>query len=101
MTRVAIVTGGTRGIGRAISISLRDAGYNVIANYASNDERAKSFSEETKIESRKWDVSDFDACVSEVNDIAIEFGSIDVVVNNAGITRDGTMRRWNAKPGTM
>lgn len=97
MTRVAIVTGGTRGIGRAISISLRDAGFNVIANYAGNDERAKSFSEETKIPSRKWDVSDFDACVNTVSDIAKEFGSIDVVVNNAGITRDGTMRKMDRK----
>ena len=64
MTRVAIVTGGTRGIGRAISVSLRDAGYHVIANYASNDERAKSFSDETNIPARKWDVSDCDACAS-------------------------------------
>ncbi len=97
MTRVAIVTGGTRGIGRAISVSLRDAGYHVIANYASNDERAKSFSDETNIPARKWDVSDFDACANAVSDIAKEFGSVDVVVNNAGITRDGTMRKMERK----
>ncbi len=97
MTRVAIVTGGTRGIGRAISISLRDAGYQVIANYVSNDERAKSFSNETKIPARKWDVSDFDACVSAVSGILNELGSIDVIVNNAGITRDGTMRKMERK----
>jgi acetoacetyl-CoA reductase len=97
MTRVAIVTGGTRGIGRAISVSLRDAGFYVIANYASNDERAKSFSDETNIPARKWDVSDFDACANAVSDIAKEFGSVDVVVNNAGITRDGTMRKMERK----
>ena len=96
MTRVAIVTGGTRGIGRAISISLRDAGYKVVANYASNDERAKSFSDETNIPARKWDVSDFGACIDAVNGIAKELGSI-VIVNNAGITRDGTMRKMERK----
>ena len=97
MTRVAIVTGGTRGIGRAISVALRDAGYRVIANYASNDERAKSFSSETNIVVRKWDVSDFDACINAVSDIAKEFGPVDVIVNNAGITRDGTMRKMERK----
>jgi acetoacetyl-CoA reductase len=93
MGRVAIVTGGTRGIGEAISICLRDAGYSVVANYASNDERAKKFTDETGIASRKWDVSDFDACVHAVNEITNEFGPVDIVVNNAGITRDGTMRK--------
>lgn len=97
MTRVAIVTGGTRGIGKAISVALRDAGYRVIANYASNDERAKEFSDETSIVARKWDVSDFDACVSAVTEVANEFGSVDVIVNNAGITRDGTMRKMERK----
>jgi acetoacetyl-CoA reductase len=97
MTRVAIVTGGTRGIGKAISISLRDAGFRVVANYAGNDEKAKSFTEETKIPARKWDVSDFEACMNAVNDIIKEYGSLDVIVNNAGITRDGTMRKMERK----
>jgi acetoacetyl-CoA reductase len=97
MARVAIVTGGTRGIGKAVSIALRDAGYKVVANYAGNDEKAREFSAETKIPSKKWDVSDFDACVKAVNEIAAEHGPVDIVVNNAGITRDGTMRKMERK----
>ena len=97
MGRVAIVTGGTRGIGKAVSIALRDAGYKVVANYAGNDEKAKEFSLETKIPSKKWDVSDFEACVKAVNEIAAEHGPVDIVVNNAGITRDGTMRKMERK----
>jgi acetoacetyl-CoA reductase len=101
MARVAVVTGGTRGIGRAISLALHKAGYKVVANYAGNEERAKSFEQETKIPSRKWDVSDFNACMAEVGKIVAEFGPVEVLVNNAGITRDGTMRKmaresWDA-----
>jgi acetoacetyl-CoA reductase len=97
MSRVAIVTGGTRGIGRAISLALRDAGYRVVANFASDEARARAFSDETSIPSRKWDVSDYDACVAAVNAIAGDLGAVDIVVNNAGITRDGTMRRMERK----
>ena len=97
MSRVAIVTGGTRGIGRAISLALRDAGYRVVANYASDENRARAFAAETGIPARKWDVSDFAACVAAVNEIVNEFGPVDVVVNNAGITRDGTMRKMERK----
>jgi acetoacetyl-CoA reductase len=97
MTRVAIVTGGTRGIGKAISVALRDAGYKVVANYAANDKRAEEFTAETDIPARKWDVCDFDACARAVGEIVAELGPIDVVVNNAGITRDGTMRRMERK----
>jgi acetoacetyl-CoA reductase len=95
MSRVAIVTGGTRGIGRAISIALKEAGCTVIANYGRDDAKAQSFTRETGIAAKKWDVSDFDACVTAVNAIAAEFGPVDIVVNNAGITRDGTMRKMS------
>jgi len=95
MARVAIVTGGTRGIGRAISVALKGAGYSVIANYASDVTKADAFSRETGIAARQWDVSDFDACVTAVGAIAKEFGPIEILVNNAGITRDGTMRKMS------
>jgi acetoacetyl-CoA reductase len=95
MSRVAIVTGGTRGIGRAISIALKNAGYTVVANYAGNDERAKQFSAETGIAARKWDVADFEACTAAASAIASEFGPVEILVNNAGITRDGTMRKMS------
>jgi acetoacetyl-CoA reductase len=93
MGRVAIVTGGTRGIGKAISVALKEAGRTVVANYASDDARAKAFSEETGIAVRKWDVADHDACIANVAAIASAVGPVDIVVNNAGITRDGTMRK--------
>jgi acetoacetyl-CoA reductase len=93
MARVAIVTGGTRGIGRAISIALKDAGRTVVASYASDDVKAEAFTRETGIVARKWDVGDFDACAAAVNAIAAEFGPIEILVNNAGITRDATMRK--------
>lgn len=93
MARVAIVTGGTRGIGEAISLALRDMGMTVAANYAGNDEKARAFSERTGIKSYKWDVSDFDACQAGVRQVEAELGPVDVLVNNAGITRDGTMKR--------
>ncbi|HEU4550084.1 MAG TPA: acetoacetyl-CoA reductase [Rhizomicrobium sp.] len=95
MTRVAVVTGGTRGIGEAISVALKDAGYTVAANYAGNEERARTFTERTGIRAYKWDVCDFDACVAGVRRIEAELGPVDVIVNNAGITRDGTMKKMN------
>jgi acetoacetyl-CoA reductase len=93
MARVAIVTGGTRGIGEAISVALRDAGFAVAANYAGNEEKARAFTERTGIRAYKWDVADLDACVAGVAAVEAELGPVDVVVNNAGITRDGTMKR--------
>ena len=93
MERLAIVTGGTRGIGRAISEMLNGAGYKVAANYVGNDERADQFREETGIPAYKWDVSDFTACQTAVETIEGELGPVGVLVNNAGITRDGTMHR--------
>ena len=93
MGRVAIVTGGTRGIGAAISIGLKNAGYSVAANYAGNDEAANAFSKETGIAVYKFDVSDFDACQTSVAKIVADIGPVDVLINNAGITRDGTMHR--------
>jgi acetoacetyl-CoA reductase len=95
MARVAVVTGGTRGIGEAISVALKDAGYKVAANYAGNDERAKAFSDRTGIASFRWDVSNFEECVAGVAKVAAALGPIDVVVNNAGITRDATMKKMN------
>ncbi|WEK44180.1 MAG: acetoacetyl-CoA reductase [Candidatus Sphingomonas colombiensis] len=91
MARVAVVTGGTRGIGEAISVALRDKGITVAANYAGNDERAREFSERTGIKAYKWDVADYDACQQGCAKVAAELGEIDIVVNNAGITRDGTI----------
>jgi acetoacetyl-CoA reductase len=91
--RVALVTGGTRGIGAAISRMLKLRGYNVAANYAGNDVAAKAFKEETGIAVYKFDVSDFDAVKTSVAQIEKDLGPIEIVVNNAGITRDSTMRR--------
>lgn len=101
MSRVAVVTGGTRGIGEAVSVSLKEAGYNVAASYAGNDEAAQKFTEKTGIPTYKFDVSDFDACKAAVERIEADLGPVDVLVNNAGITKDGTMHRmsfdqWNA-----
>ena len=93
MARVAIVTGGTRGIGEAISTGLRDAGMTVAANFAGNEEKAKAFTDATGIKSYQWDVADFDGCIDAVRRIEADLGPIDVLVNNAGITRDGTMKR--------
>ena len=93
MTHVALVTGGTRGIGEAISIALRDEGYKVAANYAGNDERAQAFNERTGISVYKFDVADFDAVKAGVAQIENDLGPVDIVVNNAGITRDGTLHR--------
>ena len=93
MARVAIVTGGTRGIGEAVSAALKEAGYKVAANYCGNDERAKSFTEKTGIAAYKWDVASFEECASGVAKVVADLGPVDIVVNNAGITRDGTMRK--------
>lgn len=93
MERVAIVTGGTRGIGAAISVALKEAGQRVVANYAHDDQKAERFYGETGIAVKKWDVSELAACASSVSEVAEEFGPVDIVVNNAGITRDGTMRK--------
>jgi acetoacetyl-CoA reductase len=95
MARVAIVTGGTRGIGEAISLALKDMGMSVAANYAGNDEKARQFSQRTGIKSYKWDVSDFDACLAGVQQVESDLGSVHVLVNNAGITRDATMKRMS------
>ncbi|HEX4694360.1 acetoacetyl-CoA reductase [Sphingomonas sp.] len=100
MARVAIVTGGTRGIGEAISLALKDMGMTVAANYAGNDERAKAFTDRTGIRAFKWDVGDYDAAQEGVRKVEAEIGPVDVLVNNAGITRDGTLLKmdkqaWN------
>jgi acetoacetyl-CoA reductase len=95
MSRVALVTGGTRGIGAAISLALKAAGRNVIAVYASNDAAAAAFHAEHGIMVKKCDVCDFESCKSAVESIVAERGPIEIVVNNAGITRDGTMLRMN------
>jgi acetoacetyl-CoA reductase len=105
MARVALVTGGTRGIGAAISKALKTAGYHVAASYAGNDEAAAKFKSETGIDVFKWDVSNFDACAAGVAKVEAEVGPIDVLVNNAGITRDGffhkmTKDQWSAVIGT-
>jgi len=95
MARVAVVTGGTRGIGEAISIALKDMGLEVAANYMGNDERAKAFTDRTGIRAYKWDVSDFDSCQKGVSQVESDLGPVDVLVNNAGITRDSTMKRMD------
>ena len=93
MPRVAVVTGGTRGIGAAISKALSGAGYKVAANYGGNDEAAQKFKGETGIAVYKWDVSSFDACSAGLNQVEADLGPIDVLVNNAGITRDRMFHR--------
>lgn len=95
MGRVAVVTGGTRGIGAAISIGLKDAGYSVAASYAGNDEAANSFKAETGIAVYKWDVSDFDACKEGLAAVETDLGPVEILVNNAGITRDTTLHRMS------
>jgi acetoacetyl-CoA reductase len=100
MARVAIVTGGTRGIGEAISVMLKELGFVVAANYAGNDEKARAFTQATGIKAYKWDVGDHPACLDGCAAVANELGPVDVVVNNAGITRDGVLHKmsfedWN------
>jgi acetoacetyl-CoA reductase len=97
MARVAVVTGGTRGIGHAISIALKDAGYKVAANYAGNDEAAAKFKAETGIPVYKWNVASFAECKEGLATVAAELGPVDVIVNNAGITRDATLHKMSAE----
>ena len=101
MGRVAVVTGGTRGIGEAISVGLKNAGYNVVATYAGNTEAAERFTKKTGIPAYRFDVANFDEVSGAISKIETEVGPIEVLVNNAGITRDGTMHRmdfeqWNS-----
>ena len=100
MSRIALVTGGSRGIGAAISAALKAAGYTVAATYAGNDENAAAFTAETGIKTYKWDVSDYDACAAGIAAVEADLGSIDILVNNAGITRDAPFHKmsrdqWN------
>jgi acetoacetyl-CoA reductase len=97
MARVALVTGGTRGIGAAISVALNAAGYKVAATYGGNDEAANKFKDETGIAVYKWDVSDFDACSAGVAQVLADLGPVDVLVNNAGITRDTTLHKMTVE----
>src|SRR3984885_15195783 len=100
MARVAVVTGGTRGIGAAICKALKSAGYNVAANYAGNDEAAQKFKAETGIPAYKWDVSSFEACAAGIKQVEAELGPIEILVNNAGITRDGQLHRMKPEQWT-
>ncbi|QFY61738.1 beta-ketoacyl-ACP reductase [Rhizobium grahamii] len=100
MSRVAVVTGGTRGIGAAISLALKNAGYKVAANYAGNDEKAKAFHDATGIPVFKWDVSDYAACGEGLTEVEAQVGPVEVLINNAGITRDAmfhkmTPQQWH------
>ena len=101
MSHTAIVTGGTRGIGAAISVALSEDGYKVAATYAGNDEAAEAFKTQTGISVYRFDVADFDQCADSVSRIETDLGAVGILVNNAGITRDGTLHRmdfeqWNA-----
>ncbi len=105
MARVALVTGGTRGIGHAISVALKAAGCSVAANYAGNDEAANKFKDETGIPVYKWSVADYEACAAGIQQVEAALGPIDILVNNAGITRDAMFHRmtpeqWNEVIGT-
>ncbi len=101
MARVALVTGGTRGIGEAISKGLKEAGYSVAANYAGNDEAAAKFKEATGIPVYKFDVSDAQACEDAIKQIESDLGPVDIVVNNAGITRDKMFHRMSYEQWTQ
>ena len=100
MARVALVTGGTRGIGEAVSKALKAAGYKVAANYAGNDAAANKFKAETGIPVYKWDVSSFDACAHGIKAIEAQLGPVEVLVNNAGITRDAPFHRMTVEQWT-
>tara|TARA_B100000780_G_scaffold157839_1_gene110409 strand:+ start:163 stop:885 length:723 start_codon:yes stop_codon:yes gene_type:complete len=100
MSRIALVTGGSRGIGAAISTALKVEGYTVAATYAGNDQKAEAFTSETGIKTYKWDVSDYDACVAGIAAVEADLGPVDILVNNAGITRDAPFHKmsrdqWN------
>ncbi len=100
MARVALVTGGTRGIGAAVSKALKAAGYSVAAVYHGNDAAAQKFKAETGIAVYKWDVASFEACAAGVKQVEAELGPVDVLVNNAGITRDGQLHRMKPEQWT-
>jgi len=105
MSRVALVTGGSRGIGAAIAMALKEAGYKVAATYAGNDEKAAAFTAETGIKTYKWDVADYEACAAGIAQVECDLGPVEVLVNNAGITRDApfhkmTPAQWNEVIGT-
>lgn len=100
MGKVALVTGGSRGIGAAISIALKEAGYSVAATFAGNEEKAAAFTEETGIKTYKWNVADYDECKAGIAQVEADLGPVDVLVNNAGITRDAMFHKmdpqqWN------
>jgi acetoacetyl-CoA reductase len=97
MARVALVTGGTRGIGGAISRALNESGYRVAANYAGNDEAAKKFHAEANIGVFKWDVGNYEACAAGIKAVEADFGPIEILVNNAGITRDAMFHKMTAE----
>ncbi len=105
MTRTALVTGGTRGIGAAIAVALKAAGHRVAANYAGNDDAARAFTDATGIAAHKWSVADYDACAAGIAAVEADLGPVDILVNNAGITRDGmfhkmTREHWREVMGT-
>jgi acetoacetyl-CoA reductase len=95
MARVAVVTGGTRGIGAAICKRLKKQGHTVISNYAGNEAKAQQFTAETGIPAVRWDVGDHEACITNCNAIAAQYGPIDIVINNAGVTRDGVLHKMS------
>jgi acetoacetyl-CoA reductase len=95
MAKVAVVTGGTRGIGAAISKALKDAGYEVAATYAGNDEAASAFSKESGIKVYKWDVGDYAACEKGLAQVEQDLGPVDIVINNAGITKDAMLHKMS------
>src|SRR5206468_8119837 len=100
MARVALVTGGTRGIGAAISKALKAAGYNVAANYAGNDQAAEKFKAETGIPVYKWDVSSYDSCAAGIKQVETDLGPVEILVNNAGVTRDTMFHRMTPEHWT-
>lgn len=93
MARTAVVTGGTRGIGAAVCVALKEAGYQVATNYFGNEERAQQFRDETGIAAFRWDVADFASCEDGIRQVTEQVGQPDILINNAGITRDGVMRK--------
>src|SRR5262245_39100376 len=100
MSRVALVTGGTAGIGASIAKALKAAGYKVAANYGGNDEVAQKFKSETGIAAYKWDVSSYEACAAGLQTVTAELGPVEVLVNNAGITRDAMFHRMKPEQWT-